>query len=124
MEPSDWYGTHYYKDHSTLPPSCCSDLTDNQPCEVDGNSTYSDGCYTKTHDFVHENINEVGFIALIVGLSLTAGVSWSLWLRSSINKGRKQEELKLELDMESDSATEGQLPLKLRCAACLAKICP
>ena len=124
MEPSDWYGTHYYQDHSTLPPSCCSDLTDNKPCEVDGNSTYSDGCYTRTITFVLDNIDQIVFVAFTVGLSLAGGVLLSLCFRSSISKGRKQEELKLELDMESDSAAEGQLPLKLRCAACLGKICP
>ena len=121
MEPSDWYGTHYYKDHSTLPPSCCSDLTDNQPCEVDSNNTYSDGCYTKTINFVLDNIIEVGLVALIIGLSLAGGVSLSLCFRSSISKARKKEEWK---DMESDSAVEGHLPLKLQCVACLSKICP
>ena len=115
---SDWYGTQYYNDHSTLPPSCCSDLTDNQPCEVGGNNTYSDGCYTKTINFVYSSLDEVGGVAIVVGLVEILGVILALWLCCSISKNKKKEESK------SDSAVEGHLPLKLQCVACLSKICP
>lgn len=122
LEPSDWLDTVYYADHSTLPPTCCFDLPDNEPCKVGTNNTYTDGCYSKTMDFVYASIDEVGGVAIVVGLVEILGVILALWLCCSISKNKKKKESSVESKMES--TIEGHLPLKLRCLACLAKICP
>ena len=100
--PADWLDTSYYEDHSALPPSCCSNLTTNESCQLGGNNTHDRGCYTYTHGLLVFHYQLLGSLFEIAGIVQIIGVVLALVILISGLVKKK----------DSESVPEEETPLK------------